>query len=334
MVIEEINRGNAPAIFGEVFQLLDRENGESEYGINNFDIAGYIYGEEETEREIKIPGNLTIIATMNTADQNVFTLDTAFKRRWTLRSIENNIPGCKHAKMTICDTAITWEHFATKINDTIIDIGEGSLSSEDNRLGAYFVKAEDLQDQKAFAEKVLMYLWNDAFKYDRDKIFKSEYRTLEELLKGFYAHKFEIFNTQLGFNDVVNESISSVSTLGEEEYLQNKKPEQVSLYISLRDMIKEKIPDMYTYTTNSKQYIGIGSKDNTRKTFAEVVLKSGYIAVEIEKPTIESLLGLGDEIDYNGSHDHYFKLTVTKDSDLNLVVSAIVNSYEQLKKDN
>ena len=334
LVIEEINRGNAPAIFGEVFQLLDRENGESEYGINNFDIAGYIYGEEETEREIKIPGNLTIIATMNTADQNVFTLDTAFKRRWTLRSIENNIPGCKHAKMTICDTAITWEHFATKINDTIIDIGEGSLSSEDNRLGAYFVKAEDLQDQKAFAEKVLMYLWNDAFKYDRDKIFKSEYRTLEELLKGFYAHKFDIFNTQVGFNSVVNESISSVSTLGEEEYLQNKKPEQVSLYISLRDMIKEKIPDMYTYTTNSKQYIGIGSKDNTRKTFAEVVLKSGYIAVEIEKPTIESLLELGDEIDYNGSHDHYFKLTVTQESDLNLVVSAIVNSYEQLKKDN
>ncbi len=334
LVIEEINRGNAPAIFGEVFQLLDRENGESEYGINNFDIAGYIYGKDETEREIKIPSNLTIIATMNTADQNVFTLDTAFKRRWTLRSIENNIHGCKHAKMPICDTAITWEYFATKINDTIIDIGEGSLGSEDNRLGAYFVKAEDLQDQKAFAEKVLMYLWNDAFKYDRDKIFKSEYRTLEELLRGFYAHKFDIFNTQLGFNDVVNESISSVNTLGEEEYLQNKKPEQVNLYISLKDMIKERIPDLFTYTTNSKQYIGIGAKNITRKSFAEVILKSGYLSIEIEKPTIESLLELGDEIEYNGSHDHYFKLSVTKDSDLNLVVSAIVNSYEQLKKDN
>ena len=63
-------------------------------------------------------------------------------------------------------------------------------------------------------------------------------------------------------------------------------------------------------------------------------MKSGYLSIEIEKPTIESLLELGDEIEYNGSHDHYFKLSVTKDSDLNLVVSAIVNSYEQLKKDN
>ena len=333
LVIEEINRGNAPAIFGEVFQLLDRENGESEYGINNFDIAGYIYGEEEIEREIKIPSNLTIIATMNTADQNVFTLDTAFKRRWTLRSIENNISSCKHAKMPICDTAITWEYFAIRINNAIIDIGAGSLSSEDNRLGAYFVKAEDLQDQKSFAEKVLMYLWNDAFKYDRDKIFKSEYRTLDELLKGFYAHKFDIFNTQLGFNDVVNDNINSSNTLSEEEYLRNKKPELLNLYISLRDMLDKQIPEMFTYTTNSKQYIGIGAKGTTRKSFAEVVLKSGYLSVEIEKPAIDSLLELGEEIEYNGSHDHYFRLTVTQDSDLDLVLAAIVNSYEQLKKD-
>lgn len=92
LVIEEINRGNAPAIFGEVFQLLDREDGTSEYGINNFDIARCVYGAGMEEEEIKIPGNLTILATMNTADQNVFTLDTAFKRRWSLRNIKNILP--------------------------------------------------------------------------------------------------------------------------------------------------------------------------------------------------------------------------------------------------
>ena len=329
LVIEEINRGNAPAIFGEVFQLLDRENGKSEYGITNFDIGKYVYGVDREEEEIRIPSNLTILATMNTADQNVFTLDTAFKRRWTMHSIENDISGCEHAKHQICGTSITWEQFATKINDTIVDIGEGNLSSEDNRLGAYFVKANDLQNEKVFAEKVLMYLWNDAFKYDRDKIFKSEYKTLEKLLKGFYEQKFGVFNSQLGFIDVKN----STGDLNETEYLKDKKPEQVALYNKIIELIKQQIPSLYTYTTNSKQYIGIGSKDNTKKSFAEVMFKSDCLSFEIEKPTETSMLALGEEIENNGHHDHYFKVSVTEESDFDGVAAVIVNSYKQLKKD-
>lgn len=334
LVIEEINRGNAPAIFGEVFQLLDRENGESEYGINNFDIAKCIYGPDGAEEEIKIPRNLTILATMNTADQNVFTLDTAFKRRWTLRSIENNIAACDHAKHKICGTSITWEAFATKINDTIIEMGEGNLSSEDNRLGAYFVKADDLLDERVFAEKVLMYLWNDAFKHDRDKVFKSEYRTLEDLLKGFYSYKFGVFASQVGFNDVAGQTSEETSLnggLSEAEYLQNKKPELVELYGAIRDLVKQRVPNLYAYTTNSKQYIGLGSADNAKKSFAEVAIKREYLSLEIEKPTDVWLQDLGEEIEYNGSHDHYFRIVVTKDSDLDLIVAAIVDSYEQLK---
>lgn len=334
LVIEEINRGNAPAIFGEVFQLLDRENGVSEYGINNFDIAKCIYGSDGAEKEIKLPQNLTILATMNTADQNVFTLDTAFKRRWIMRSIENNIAACDHADDKICGTSISWRFFATKINDMIVDLGEGNLSSEDNRLGAYFVKGDDLKDEKLFAEKVLMYLWNDAFKYDRDKVFNSEYRTLEELLKGFYIHKFGIFLSQLGFNDTINQinaAASSDGSLSEDEYLQNKNPELVELYGTIRERLKEHITNLYTYTTNSKQYIGLGSEDNAKKSFAEFMIKKAYLALEIEKPTNESLRELGEEIEYNGSHDHYFRIIVTKESDLDLVVAAITDSYEQLK---
>lgn len=199
LIIEEINRGNAPAIFGEVFQLLDRENGESEYSITNFDIAEEVYGDKS--HKIKIPYNLTILATMNTADQNVFTLDTAFKRRWKMRCIENNINGCAHAQNYICKRNVTWAEFANKINDKILDCAEGNISAEDTRFGAYFVKVNELDDASAFAEKVLMYLWNDAFKFDREKVFKTEYKSLEHLIKGFKENAFDVFVEDFNFDN-------------------------------------------------------------------------------------------------------------------------------------
>jgi len=191
LIIEEVNRGNAPAIFGEVFQLLDRVNGESEYGISNSDIAREVYGDEN--RKVKIPSNLILIATMNTADQNVFTLDTAFKRRWSMMSIENDIAACRFAGAYVCDSQITWYSFAETINSMIIDFGEGNLGSEDTRLGAYFVSETELRDRGAFAEKVLMYLWNDAFKYDHERVFKPQYNTLEKLIRGFKEVLFGVF---------------------------------------------------------------------------------------------------------------------------------------------
>ena len=102
LIIEEINRGNAPAIFGEGFQLLDRkveirdidDDGypiaTSEYGITNMNIAEEMYGKDRKTEKVRIPSNLSIIGTMNTSDQNVFTLDTAFQRRWDMRLIEND----------------------------------------------------------------------------------------------------------------------------------------------------------------------------------------------------------------------------------------------------
>lgn len=183
LVVEEINRGNAPAIFGDTFQLLDRdESGCSEYGVSNENISNYVYGDATTK--IKIPGNLFVLATMNTSDQNVFTLDTAFKRRWTMRMIKNNIDACGYAGHQICAWGITWGTFARAINQKITELGENNLSNEDNRLGAYFVREADLNDAERFGEKILMYLWNDAFKFDHDKVFKAEYRTLDELIAG------------------------------------------------------------------------------------------------------------------------------------------------------
>lgn len=221
LIIEEINRGNAPAIFGEVFQLLDRDNGESEYGISNVDIAREVYG--DPGRLVKIPANLIILATMNTADQNVFTLDTAFKRRWTMRSIENDFSSCALRDVCICGTNISWRGFAETINNLIIEYGEGNLGNEDKRLGAYFVKESELRDKRSFGEKVLMYLWNDAFKYDHEKIFRPEYKTLEQLLRGFTDSLFSVFSDSVIFPEYVAPVIGIGAATDDEEGRPNEE---------------------------------------------------------------------------------------------------------------
>lgn len=188
LVIEELNRGNAPAIFGEIFQLLDRKDedefpaeevGESEYGISNYEVAKEVYKDEK--HPVRIPSNMYILATMNTADQNVFTLDTAFQRRWNMRQIENNFEKSSHSKDIIAGTKISWGAFATVINDMVIDINVDMASSEDKRLGTYFAKKKELEVSR-FPEKVLKYLWDDAFKMDKIAIFNENCKSLEDVV--------------------------------------------------------------------------------------------------------------------------------------------------------
>ena len=188
LVIEELNRGNAPAIFGEVFQLLDRKDeedfpleevGESEYGISNYEVAKEVYGDEK--HQVRIPSNMYVLATMNTADQNVFTLDTAFQRRWNMRQIENNFDKSEHSKDIIAGTKVSWGAFATVINDMVIDINVDMASSEDKRLGTYFARKKELEASR-FSEKVLKYLWDDAFKMDKTAIFNENCKSLEDVV--------------------------------------------------------------------------------------------------------------------------------------------------------
>lgn len=193
LVIEELNRGNAPAIFGEIFQLLDRKDeddfpaeevGESEYGISNYDVAKEVY--EDEEHPVRIPSNMFILATMNTADQNVFTLDTAFQRRWNMRQIENRFDKSEHSKDIIAGTKVNWGAFATVINDMVIEINVDMASSEDKRLGTYFAKKKELEASR-FPEKVLKYLWDDAFKMDKTAIFSENCKSLEEVVATYEA---------------------------------------------------------------------------------------------------------------------------------------------------
>lgn len=188
LVIEELNRGNAPAIFGEIFQLLDRKDegefpsdeiGESEYGISNYEVAKEVY--KDAKHPVRIPSNMFILATMNIADQNVFTIDTAFQRRWNMKQIENKFDKSEHSKDIIPGTKVNWGAFATVINDMVIEINVDMASSEDKRLGTYFAKKKELEVDR-FPEKVLKYLWDDAFKMDKTAIFNENCKSLEEVV--------------------------------------------------------------------------------------------------------------------------------------------------------
>ena len=187
LVIEEINRGNAPAIFGDVFQLLDREkDGASKDQITNYDIAHEVYGDEL--HPVAIPSNLHILATMNTSDQNVFTLDTAFQRRWEMTYIRNDVIRADHSKNAIEGSKISWGQFAKVVNEEILNYNSELASSEDKQLGAYFVMEDELTKEK-FPEKALKYLWDDAFKLERDKVFKEDIRSIGDLV---WEYKSEV----------------------------------------------------------------------------------------------------------------------------------------------
>ena len=237
LIIEEINRGNAAAIFGELFQLLDRiedsskttshekelntyGKGWSEYFVMNSEINNYIRSSDDSfdgkaldlngihfsaNTGIRLPPNLSILATMNTSDQNVFTLDNAFQRRWDMKLIENVFGDTdeeKNQKGAFVDSEkkITWEKFQNAINLKISKMSEdaGLSSMEDKRLGCWFVKAvkqgsDFIIPKDLFAEKVLKYLWDDAFKFCREKVFNG-YTNLESLGRDFKGEKeFAVF---------------------------------------------------------------------------------------------------------------------------------------------
>jgi len=199
LIIEEINRGNAASIFGDLFQLLDRNNdGNSEYEVDNREIGKIVYSISDDNVDVPkifIPKNLWIFATMNTSDQNVFPLDTAFQRRWEMELIPNVFdPAPDKQGFTIKGTGVTWKEFADAVNKKLEDGDE--MMSGDKRLGAWFIKPDSEEDgkkivsKKRFANKVLKYLWDDAFKFNREKFFNTKtYPTLEKVIDAMESVK-------------------------------------------------------------------------------------------------------------------------------------------------
>ena len=235
LVIEEINRGNAAAIFGDTFQLLDRlktgetdslgndpanaavntfTEGWSQYFVQNDDVNAYIRGTENSiqignirfdlNTAIRLPPNLSILATMNTSDQNVFTLDNAFQRRFDMELVRNEFDLTKPAvnaqyNAEIDDTGIKWGQFWGWINAKITATLKGLSSTEDKRLGVWFVSnVGGIIDDKVFAEKVLKFLWDDVFKFKRPQVFAEGIDTLEKLINFFEnppegKERFDVF---------------------------------------------------------------------------------------------------------------------------------------------
>lgn len=184
LIIEEINRGNCAQIFGDLFQLLDRnELGFSEYPIiADEDVKRYLKKEftnfphlTQLVQEgaiLQLPPNLHIWATMNTSDQSLFPIDSAFKRRWEWAYCPI-VDSHKNYKIKVDAKYYDWWLFVQAINDKI-----GMIThSEDKKLGYFFVKAnsDNVISTETFVNKVVFYLWNDIFKdYPQDSPFNVE----------------------------------------------------------------------------------------------------------------------------------------------------------------
>ena len=226
LVIEEINRGNCAQIFGDLFQLLDRNDyGFSDYpikadadmkrqlqkafaglAIEQSDKINAIYEGKDIVSQVLngdillLPNNLYIWATMNTSDQSLFPIDSAFKRRWdwTYMPISN---AEKHWVIGVDGNNYDWWQFLEKINEKI----GSTANSEDKKLGYFFCKAQNgIISAKAFVGKVIFYLWNDVFKdyefvdaifndVDGSKLSFEKFYTSEGLMSEIVEGKVELF---------------------------------------------------------------------------------------------------------------------------------------------
>lgn len=218
LIIEEINRGNCAQIFGDIFQLLDRKDEESEYNIKaDSALADYLrsmfIGEKNMPqkilegKELKLPRNLFIWATMNTSDQSLFPIDSAFKRRWdweyvkiskgkdyeTKKELEWKVNFTFEEDKKRYSCHFDWWEFILKINEIIAS----ATSSDDKKLGCFFCRARkdnngrDIIDAKTFVGKVVFYLWNDVLKEEKPELFKVHSTKGEPSFDAFYKEDEE-----------------------------------------------------------------------------------------------------------------------------------------------
>ena len=252
LIIEEINRGNCAQIFGDLFQLLDRnEYGFSDYPIvadkdmqkylekefegweiTNKDKINQLYGEANMVslimkgERLVLPSNLYIWATMNTSDQSLFPIDSAFKRRWDWKYVpiregrdkETNAP--LNWYINTGDKQYKWWSFISKVNELI-----GSLTnSEDKKLGYFFCKAKDGEiDADLFVSKVIFYLWNDVFKdygFD-DKDFQDEEGKILSFDR-FYEDKNGKTNVDIAIVELF------LGNLGVDEFISDEREEYIN----------------------------------------------------------------------------------------------------------
>jgi hypothetical protein len=201
VVVEEINRGNCAAIFGDVFQLLDRigddvspeVRGRSEYPIvPSAEWKAWLDEQLEgvnspcwADGRLRLPGNLYLYATMNTSDQSLFPMDTAFRRRWGLQyvGVETTTTVRTRVRLHAGDReGVAWVDFAKVLNEAIVE----HTRSDDKQMGPWFVQRAPNDTYVAdvqFRSKVLFYLWSEVFRDAPQKVFHPAVRTYDQLVR-------------------------------------------------------------------------------------------------------------------------------------------------------
>ena len=224
LIIEEINRANAAAVFGEIFQLLDRApSGRSEYSIQADDLlARYLKKNLDPNFDglIYIPENLIINATMNSSDQGVYPLDSAFKRRWSFKYMPIDFQTSPKGAVNLDGRRLTWDTLAKSINQILSS--EYAHLEEDRFIGPWFLSKDEVQSQfsNSIESKLFTYLWNDVLRHQqKDKIFNDQnIATFSDLIK--------VFNRQLAGEHV--EIFSELVHVAFDKYIEAASPTSIS----------------------------------------------------------------------------------------------------------
>ena len=311
LIIEEINRGNCAQIFGDLFQLLDRnEYGFSDYPIvadkdmqkylekefagweiTNKDEINQLYGEANMVNLIMkgerlvLPSNLYIWATMNTSDQSLFPIDSAFKRRWDWKyvSISEGRDKATNAPLNwyinTGDRQYKWWSFIKKVNNLI-----GSLTnSEDKKLGYFFCKAKDGEiDADLFVSKVIFYLWNDVFKdygFD-DKDFQDEEGKILSFDR-FYEDKNGKTNVDIAIVEQFLENLGVEEYISEEEDSDDSYENESDLELNNNTNSNQRSYDKTKYRVNGSSELLIKKEmalavieylvNNKKETYSEIL---------------------------------------------------------------
>lgn len=311
LIIEEINRGNCAQIFGDLFQLLDRNEYvfsdypivadkdmqkylEKEFAgweITNKDEINQLYGEANMVNLIMkgerlvLPSNLYIWATMNTSDQSLFPIDSAFKRRWDWKYVpiregrdkETNAP--LNWYINTGDKQYKWWSFISKVNELI-----GSLTnSEDKKLGYFFCKAKDGEiDADLFVSKVIFYLWNDVFKdygFD-DKDFQDEEGKILSFDR-FYEDKNGKTNVDIAIVEQFLENLGVEEYISEEEDSDDSYENESDLELNNNTNSNQRSYDKTKYRVNgSSELLYKGETalavieylvNNKKETYSEIL---------------------------------------------------------------
>ena len=294
LVIEEINRGNCAQIFGDLFQLLDRgDEGFSEYPIkadsdmkkqlkkefvgleikNKESINDLFKGKDIVAQVLEgevllLPNNLYIWATMNTSDQSLFPIDSAFKRRWDWYYVPISNAE-KNWTIEVNGAKYDWWNFLQAINDRVYD----ATYSEDKKLGYFFCKADDgIISSSKFVSKVIFYLWNDVFK---DSEFEGSAFRDENGEKLSFDKFYSVDNGKVKVNEEKVESF--LKNLELEPVSENDEDNSEEGFETEGDKTLPRSPKVFAVTFPDGTVI---NEDNKFETYHKVLSKIGIEKVE------------------------------------------------------